>query len=243
MKRFLLYIIIFAALCHIADTSIHSAVSRDFEKRSPYQLSFASIGANLLEFRMDSWAKIKINTTEEMKQQLKQSLDILEIEYCENNLEYRKSGTNDIIYYNTVKNGDEIDFTLEYDPNNCEAFYLVTITSNKSLEHIKSYHDRLTNNFNIRSYYLLTGKIDYPIEYTAKYNLIQVALKNVGAEEINVFKDGRVVSVTGYSELLENTILSEVIQNKEYNIQIAMRSSQVGKTYIYMGFPLILGEY
>ena len=75
MKKCVYYICIFIILCFFGDSAIKYSIAQQIENQSPYCLSFASIGANLLESRLDSWAKIKtVKTFAEMDQELKKIL-------------------------------------------------------------------------------------------------------------------------------------------------------------------------
>lgn len=63
MKRIIVYLMVFALLCFLSNHFINTCLARESQSHSPYYLAFASTGANLLELRFDSWAKIRINST------------------------------------------------------------------------------------------------------------------------------------------------------------------------------------
>ena len=59
MKKVIIYLSIFVALCSLSSYLIEKELEQKMKPPSPYYLSFASIGAISLESRLDCWAKIK----------------------------------------------------------------------------------------------------------------------------------------------------------------------------------------
>lgn len=55
-KKFLFYLSLFTMLIIIGDYGIDYTIAKQINNKSPYYLSFVSIGANSLESRMDCWA-------------------------------------------------------------------------------------------------------------------------------------------------------------------------------------------
>lgn len=95
MKRILVYLMVFALLCFLSIHFINTCLARQSESHSPYYLAFASTGANLLELRFDSWAKIKINTSfEDMDTVIQEHLSWLKLSIDPAAIKHSSEGQN-----------------------------------------------------------------------------------------------------------------------------------------------------
>ncbi len=97
MKKISIYLIVFTIICFMSDAALKHSISKELENQSPYYLSFASIGANLLESRMDGWATIKtISSYDEMDKFLINILNHLDLPA--DNREFHHQNDGDIIF-------------------------------------------------------------------------------------------------------------------------------------------------
>ncbi|WP_432406996.1 YwmB family TATA-box binding protein [Wukongibacter sp. M2B1] len=104
----------------------------------------------------------------------------------------------------------------------------------KIREILKSYGD-VNLNINLVAYY------DGVIENKNLKNTIDKALKKIDAKEIEGIENNDLISITGYTPRLDESIS---YCGKRANINMATRySSYEDKTYILIGTPLIVIEY
>lgn len=248
MKRVLMYLITFAVICSLADYSIDYTLAKQINKQSPYHLAFASIGANSLESRMDSWAKIRTTATvQDLESYLEIILKAFNLPIKRNKCVVEQNQDSIVLRYET-KCGQEIyNFALESN-NKINECYLVAsfISNNKDRQDWKDsekvFQGLLGQNW--KSYYQYTASIDTVQNTKGRKEFLNVVMKNLGAKETELYQDGMVTSSAGYSAIIEENIGAIEVGEKKYNVQAAIRSSiKEGKTYVYIGSPLILGDY
>lgn len=127
MKRIFVYLIVFAILCFLSNSLIDYKLKRQIELESPYCLSFASAGANLLELRMECWAKIKINPTfEDMDRAIIKHLAHLNLSCDPQKIHHKQENNIFTSIYQTRNNGFEYRLGIRAGPGkeSIQWFYI-----------------------------------------------------------------------------------------------------------------------
>lgn len=247
MKRVLMYLIIFTVICSLADYSIDYTFAKQINKQSPYYLAFASIGANSLESRMDSWAKIRTAATEQdLKLYLETILTAFKLPVKNDDYKLEKHENATILRYE-IGSGEEIyNFAIESNKETNECYLIASFISTNDKKQWEESEKIFRGLLGLewKSYYLYTASIDMFLNSKSRKNFVNVIMNNLEAEGDELYQEGIVTSSAGYSEIIEENIEAIKVENKKYNVQTAIRSNiKQGKTYVYIGSPLILGDY
>lgn len=70
LKKTIIYLSLFAIISFSGDSYLKYCIAQQNKHESPYRLAFASVGANLLESRLDCWATIKIDGSQNQLNQV-----------------------------------------------------------------------------------------------------------------------------------------------------------------------------
>ncbi|MGI6452554.1 MAG: YwmB family TATA-box binding protein [Syntrophomonadaceae bacterium] len=240
MKKVLFYIIIFSFLCSLCNERINYTLGKKME--SPYFLSFASIGANSLEFRVDAWAIIdKAYSLIELQAEMTKILEALDLPT--DNI--AASARTDALSYRFTKDNIGYTVSLLSDPKTNRTAYVMEIETNDSFNRLFQIVERIEQTgLPFTSNYCLSGCIDSIVEHDSQKELIKVMLKTLEANIIEEFDDGRVTSVTAYSKSAEKTVKPIKAEGTKYNVQIAVHPDLAsGKTCIMLGLPMLLDNY
>ncbi len=243
MKKVLIYLIIFVTLCAASGYGIDHLVYHEIDHQSPYYLSFASIGAISLESRLDCWAKLNRKLSqEELQAQAKEVLNNLGMPWDDEKA-IPNSKNNDHALAYTVQSGHlTYSFSAETDSDKNESYFLLSVISRDKSSDLSSLEERLRQgNLNWRYYYLYTGKLDHYADQESRRQLLEVMLENMDSHSDEVYEDQYMTSISAYTPLFNNSVK---VQDKKYNLQIAARSV-IGEqeAFIYIGQPLIIGDY
>jgi predicted transcriptional regulator len=245
MKRAFFSLILFFLLCALSNHTIDYTMGRHIENRSPYSLAFASIGAISLESRLDCWAKLRASSTENELQKYMQKLtSSLDLEYQpENVLTHASTDILEIEYSITQQ---DIDYYLALQSSSGETHFIVSAETDKqeqSLTQIRKKLDSL-GILEWHDYYLYKGEINDTFNKSGTARLAEIMMKNLNAAAIDTYHEGMTYSSAGYSKDLEGKVKTIWSDGKRYNVQLAFYSSpSQDKTYVYIGFPLIVGNY
>jgi hypothetical protein len=244
MRKAIIYIIIFAIVYFANESVIQNGLTKEINNQSPYYLSFASIGANLLESRLDCWAKIKtVNNNEEVDQKLLEILSHLNLPANQNEFLHRENEETTITQYDFTYNNQNYYFLLQTIKENNESYFLMTAINKKDDQQLRNDEKKLKELMDCKSYYLYKGVIDAQPDYSGQEELLNVVMKNLHAATDDIYHDNTVISMTGFSPLLERTQNSVVnVSGSKKNVQAAIRRSGE-KTEVYLGFPLLLNDY
>lgn len=248
LKKSCFYLIIFCAVIIICDYGIDHTIARQIDNKSPYYLSFTSIGANSLESRLDCWATIKTTPSiADLEKILFELIDELSLPADKNNLITCASGNSYSINYEAKNDCVKGRFIFEADSTSGETNMIVSlVTSDRSValdKYEKIFNRMLGTKWNY--YYLYTAALDCIIDNQSKDELLKVVNQKLKTENIQIYRDNNVISAAGYSPILDKIVKSqESLDGNKYNVQIALKNNLAEKkTYIYMGSPLILGDY
>ncbi len=242
MKKVLIYLIIFASLCAISGYGIDHMVYNKINHQSPYYLSFASIGAISLESRLDCWAKINQKLSQdELHRKSEEIFNNLGISWVDEGVVTNNIDSEYMISY-TYQSGQIIyTFSAQTDTDENETYFLLNVVSRDEYDLSKLEEKLREGELKWQYYYLYTGKLDHYIDQETRIELINVILQNLGAESSEVYEDQYMTSITAYTPLFDNSV---TVQNKQYNVQIAAKSVlQQQEAFIYIGNPLIIGDY
>jgi len=243
MKKIIIYIFVFIVLCILADSGINDSMARSIDNQSPYCLSFASIGANLLESRLDSWAKLNTATNfNEMDKELVKILNLLKIPVQES------------AFIHQAENGV---LTLKYQVTKADNSYLITLQTEKQLtcfvltaisrqdDHTLRIDEKLLQDeYDCKSYFQYKGIINGSPDKEGRLRILQVICKCLKAKELDRYENQNLLSMAAFSPELQKNYDQVVLAGRAYNIQMAIRNdSNKRQSYVYLGIPLLLNEY
>jgi hypothetical protein len=132
MRKAVMYLIVFIILCLSMEQGVNYSLGTQIKNQSPFYLSFSSIGANLLESRLDCWAKIKVNSTsKDLDSNLIHLLQHLQLPVQSHKFIHTQDNEIIELKYKCEKNSIDYNFTLRSDKNLKETFYIVTMVTEK----------------------------------------------------------------------------------------------------------------
>ncbi|MFA7078650.1 MAG: YwmB family TATA-box binding protein [Syntrophomonas sp.] len=245
MKKTIIYITIFAIICFSSDCALKYSMGKEIENQSPYYLSFASIGANLLESRLDCWAKIKTTSNnEEMNQALLKVLNHLDLPAEQDKFLYQENNQITAVQYDLCNNDQKYYFMIQTNKTVNASHLLMTVIDKKSDKKLRQDEQRLKEILDCTVYYQYQGSINARPDYAGQEELLQIMLKNMDADIHDIYHDGKIISMTGYSPSIGRNIAPVTVGRKSCNVQTSIRrSDKENKTEVYLGFPLLLNDY
>ncbi|HSQ87318.1 YwmB family TATA-box binding protein [Romboutsia sp.] len=149
--------------------------------------------------------------------------------------------------YAQVKTDKETISIIGIKKNNTESYIIVDILENKVYKNIVDIYTVLENTLNKHTYQLdintcISGEYTKKLQINKYDDILQKILYNMNAEEIDRVEEENFVSITAYSEILNENYL-EYLGNKT-NLNIGMRYSEDDdKTLIYIATPIIKLDY
>ncbi|MEN6351480.1 MAG: YwmB family TATA-box binding protein [Syntrophomonas sp.] len=247
MRKMLMYIMIFIILCSFANFSIDYSIEKEIEKRSPYYLCFASIGAISLESRIDCWVKINTTTTsQDLKQNVLNFLQIIKFPVQSGNLQWEKKQDTTLLCAKISKENKICTIIAGSDNSRNESYYNITIISKEKEADLQEYEKALKKytDFKWTCYYQYTGLLPGMENKESRDKIISIVMKNLKAQKIECYEENQLTSVTGYSKFINHIVPGISASGKKYNVQTVLRTDgEQGKTYVYIASPLILGDY
>ncbi|MDD2509544.1 MAG: YwmB family TATA-box binding protein [Syntrophomonas sp.] len=246
MRRVIVIILSFILVSAFCNQIINSKQEKEVLERSPYYLSFASIGAISLESRLDCWARIKkTSTSEEIRQSMENILETLNFPVNSKGFVNRKYPLS--MTFCSSYGDFRIQLTGQSDEQSGETYFILSLVSSKSSSsYLRSLPKILSDGSNLdwTSYYLFTGRIDHSLSTESQQKILHTVMKTLESEVVESFHEKNIVSMTGYSQSIEKISPPVLMGKKKYNVQVAARSNwKEGKTYIYIGSPLIMQNY
>jgi hypothetical protein len=243
MKKLIYYIIIFVIICLASDSALKYSIGKEIDNQSPYYLSFASIGANLLESRLDCWAKIKaVSTYQELDIELHKILNHLELPIDEKEFLHQETNDTIISKYEVIsKNGQSYLFILQTNKTDHNSHFLMTSISSTGDLELRRDEKKLKKMLDCKSYYLYRGSIEARLDNKGREELLKVALKCLKAEVNDIYQQDELISMTGYIPTFQTPVK---VADKNFNVQGVIRSMhKQNRSEIYLGFPLLLNDY
>lgn len=241
MKKTITYLIFFAIISFFGDSYLKNCIAQQDKSESPYRLAFASVGANLLESRVDCWATIKTDGSQEhMNQVLMQLLQHLNLPAeTDKILHGEKNGTK-MLEYNLVLAKLQYYFLLQSDQtvNNINVLITVVDQGDNSLSWFES---KLRQLYDFNVYYQYKGIIDARPDSAGREELMSIFFTNMQATTKSNYREGSMSSRTGYSQALPGKAVN--VAGEYINLQVVMRLNTEDKTELYLGAPLLLSDY
>ncbi len=239
-KKVIIYLSLFAILSLCGDSYLKNCTAQ--QNQSPYYLAFASIGANLLESRLDCWAKIKTSkSAEELDQILLHLLNHLNLPADQN--EFLHEENNDLITLRYTFNSNELNFYFLLQTNKSQhaSNLLVTIISKGDDWQLKDYEAQLRRLYKCTAYFQYQGVINARTDVEGQQELLKILFVNLHATPAHSYNQGTMSSLTGYNPSLKQEPV--MVSGQPCNIQAAIRACNDGKTRVYIASPLLLNDY
>lgn len=247
MKRSLISIFIFIFLCLFSNHTIDYSMGKHIEERTPYSLSFASIGAISLESRLDCWAKLRSSSNrKELEKYLATITTCLHLEYRPQDIRAQTSENSLELLYDISQDRIAYHIALQSDLEANETHFILSAESTDEkirLEQVKTHLDSILG-LEWHEYYLYTGEINGILDQKAVQELTSVVMRNLQATVVESYHEGYSFSFTGCSKSMQHIIKPVSGDGQSYNVQLAFHNiPSQNKTYVYIGFPLIVGNY
>lgn len=246
-KKFISYLFLFTMLIMIGDYGIDYTIAKQIDNKSPYYLSFASIGANSLESRMDCWATIRMEVSaDKLKNNLSQILYCLNLPADESKYIFLTDKNSISLNYQTHNEHLKGYFCLEVDQQKHETYIVISLATDDNNLRLSDFEENLNRFPGVKwkYYYLYTASLDYIVASESHKELLKVINKKFNIQNTEIYLGENVTSMAGFSSLIKTQGQKSAINNKTYNVQVAVRNNTDDrKTYIYIGSPLILGDY
>ena len=241
MKKTIIYLIIFAIISFCSDTYLKNCIAQQNKSEPPYRLAFASVGANLLESRIDCWATIKTGGNQnEMNQILMQLLQQLNLPAKTDRI--LPGGKNGIktLEYNLVQAHVQYYFLLQSDQTRNKTNILITMVD-KDDKTLRYYESKLQQLYDFKIYYQYKGIIEAPPDLAGREEILSILFTNLQANTKSNYRAGLMSSRTGYSPTLSNEKVN--VGGNDINLQAAVRLNSHNKTEVLVGIPLLLTDY
>jgi len=205
-------------LCVLIIIKYPAQPNQQFQDIDPFIVLYQIEEVKFSELKITAWAKIKNKNSS--KQQIENILTLLEKEY------------NLTSQVNLIPIHDETYLII-----NLEGIMLGDRhLQNKMLERIFEYFGSKPN-INQTAVFYMSG---FQSVYTQKEN-IYYFFSEINGIIVEGIRDEALVSYSGYTPHFEDSVVS---RGKAINVNIASRYHNVdNKTYLYMGTPLIHGQY
>ncbi len=204
-------------------------------------LAFSKTGATLLESRLDAWATIKKSSDlPEMKRLLRKVGQELDIEVDEKLLS--TTASPELLVAGTSAVQGDRQYLLTAQCSQGSTMVLISIiSSERECPEFHKYQEAIRKVVPASTAVQCTAAITGDVGTAGRRKLIEQMFTTLGARTIEVYEKGNTVSATGHTPLISNSLGYE---KKQYNLQAAVRYNAVeDKTYIYLGSPLLLGDY
>jgi len=244
MKKIMMYVIIFALCVAICEQRIDYTNGNVKEVHSPITLSFASIGAISCESRLNSWAKIdSAADLQELERITKTVLESLDLAGAE--VKSRESAGIVIRECEVNKPKSYLKVAIQADYQNDTTGIIFTYNTKDTEYDPGSWVPRLENitGWDWHHYYLYQAYLPETAEKQNQEELLHSVMKSLDAKVKEAYIDERVISLSGYSQVLNDMVIPEWVGNRQINVQTVIRNQTDGKTVIMVGSPFILEDY
>ena len=243
-----LYIVAFIILCSFANSIINYTIEKEIDNRSPYYLSFASIGAISLESHLDCWAKInKASTSQELKRDMLSLLYCLDIPVKANHMQLITNQDATILQYEFSQKQKQFAFLFCSDQKKNESFYMLKFSAKDKSCNIEKYREtikRFRSDLEWQYHYQYSGEIAQKIDSASQQKILKVIMKNLAAREQKISINNNLISSTGFSPQITNVIPAVTNYDRLYNVEAQIKSdAKLGKTLVYIGSPQIKINY
>lgn len=242
LKKVIIYLALFAAISFSSDSYLKYCIAQQNKNESPYRLAFASIGANLLESRIDCWATIKTDGSEnELGLILVQLLQHLDLPAESDRFLYQEKNDIRTLEYHLILANMQYYFLLQSSlPARNNINILITIVDQGG-QKLQGYEAQLRQLYDCSVYYQYKGIIDARPDLAGREELLDVLLTNLQATPKSYFQEGSMITRTGYSKSIP--IRPVNVAGDNINLQAVVRVNTENKTEVQLGVPLLLCDY
>lgn len=245
MKRALIYIGIFIFIIITSNLAVNYSAARQIEGRSPYYLCFASIGAISLESRLDCWAKLEENLDDNaMRDELDKLLKILKIPPANGQIVFDGQGQIRKLNYTVASQGIDYSIAITSDAAAQITDFTCTVKTGDRYINLQNIAESLETDSSMswKCYYLYAGRLPASLNAAAQRDLMKVIIHHFKGQEINRYRDNRMTVITAYSPVAGMDGVD--LAGRKCNLQAAVRRDNISdNSYVYIGSPLILGDY
>ncbi len=209
--------------------------------------TFEEIGANFKFYNIKSNCFINKDISKEEITDICMEL-ITNMGLEENNLLWQENwdGEHKQIYIQS-KDGNSMFSIVATKKNEKESYIIVDILDNKVYKNIVGIYTILENTLSkystqVDTNLCICGEYYKKIQFTKHNDIFDKILYNMNAREIDRIENDNFVSLTAYSEKLNNNSL--YILGDKINLNIGMRYSEdEDKTLVYIATPIIKLDY
>lgn len=241
LRKTIAYLVIFAIIYFCSDSYLKYCIAEQSKNQTPYRLAFASIGANLLESRIDCWATINTDgSLEELDQILLQLLNHLDLPAQSNRFLHREEHDIITVEYNLILPDMKYSFLLQTDKRGNNSDILVTAVDRED-ERLCLLEGKLQQVHDFTVYYQYKGIMEARPDATGREELLEILFTNLDAISSSSYKDGAMLSMAGHSKSVHTKPI--IVSGKPINIQAAIRINNENKTEVKIGTPLLLNDY
>lgn len=243
MKRLVIAAICAGLILGLCEARYVANLNLAGNENSLYCLAFSRIGATLLESRLDAWATIKKkNSTQEMKERLMDIGRALEIPIDPQTISTSSTGDITVVRTSVTKNNGRYYLTAQASKGYTLLLVSVIFAAGKdATNNIIECQKRIKKILPAQTASQYTGVLAGEVASSKREPLINRMFEVFEAQMIEVYKTSNAVSATGYTPFISSHL---GYGKKQYNLQAAVHYNPTeNKTYIYLGTPLLLGEY
>lgn len=178
----------------------------------------------------------------------KKSIQLIEsMGYTEEDFEIKKYTEDDIQKINFEYGGNGFGIKINIIQKSIdESYIIVDILDNKEYKNIVDIYHKIEENAKKSSNKIdinlcISGKYGENLYLSEKNNFFNKVLYNMKAKTINKIEDKNFVSITAYSEYINDTLK---VMDENINLNIGMRYNEnESKTHVYIATPIIKLDY
>ena len=255
MKKALLAIILVGVFITFYSNPFQAALSSETVADHPLYKSFEASGAEPYELKVQGWAKLNNEylSMEQLLDTVRKVQDGLGVsgEFTMEQQEYE--GMRGVTAIKELTPGEyaviivqTLDRQDEGAPEKPETYLIVTMSQPGNFKYMLNYRQKVAGAFekckvdgNISTY--LTGTINKQLTKRQRNVVLNQMFQTVGAGDLDGINNESLISFSGYTSSLDDYV---TVGDRKININIALRYHENdAKTYVYLGSPLLEGEY
>lgn len=212
--------------------------------------SIESTKAQVIESTLSTWSKINDDfmTEQQVEEEMKAVLAIINPEKSTVNIvkEHDEDTTKQTLYASAGNKNYNVAVESVRTDKGGESYVIMDVSIDSSTAELVAEKQRLESYFEAKDVKpkvssCVIGIYDGKLTESEMRTKIADAMNSVKAKEVEGLASEDLNSISAFSGNINSFVMSN---NKKVNMQIAMRySSYDGKTYIWIGSPLIHVEY
>lgn len=251
MKKFLTAIIFLGVTAAFYLQPMQATIGQGTLESDPLYQAFSVSGAAAYELNVQGWAKINSDymTMDQLKQVVAKTKDGLGIDReftAENSRQDNMRGITAIKELEPGEYAVIVAQTLKNPGQAAETYLIVTLSRAGDVTNLNSYRQKVTGAFEYftqvpRVSSWLTGTLPGKLTTAESNKLLEEMFTAAGVNQTEGVSDERIVSLSGYTPNIDQYV---TVGQRKINLNIAVRHHiNDDKTYVYLGSPLLDGEY